>query len=64
MNRNTLLKAILADTQGATAVEYGLIVSLIVIAIVGALQGVGGSNGGLWGDVSTKAISAMSGFSN
>lgn len=64
MNNNTLLKAILADTRGATAVEYGLIVSLIVIAIIGAVKGVGGSNGGLWGDVSAKAVSAMAGAPN
>ncbi len=64
MNKNTLLNAILADTRGATAVEYGLIVSLIVIAIIGAVKGVGGGNGGLWGNVSAKAIAAMAGAPN
>ena len=61
MNRSILIKEILADARGATAVEYGLIVSLIVIAIVGALQGVGNGNGGLWGDIASTTVSAMGG---
>ena len=32
------LKALLADERGATAVEYGLIVSCIFLAIVGGLS--------------------------
>lgn len=32
------LKALLADDSGATAVEYGLIVSCIFLAIVGGLS--------------------------
>ncbi|WP_336976933.1 Flp family type IVb pilin [Altererythrobacter fulvus] len=61
MNRSILIKEILADARGATAVEYGLIVSLIVIAIVGAMQGVGNGNGGLWGKISQTATTAMGG---
>ncbi|MEM6827853.1 MAG: Flp family type IVb pilin [Pseudomonadota bacterium] len=48
------------DSQGATAVEYGLIVSLIVIAMVGALQSVGNSNSNQWGTVTDETNEVMS----
>jgi pilus assembly protein Flp/PilA len=35
------LKRFLADEQGATAIEYGLIAAGISIAIIAAVQGVG-----------------------
>lgn len=31
------------DEQGVTAIEYGLLASLIAVAIIGAVQGVGGA---------------------
>ena len=36
-----LLKAFFADEAGATAVEYGLIISLISLAIIGPAREVG-----------------------
>ena len=36
------------DKRGATAIEYGLIVALIGVAIMGALSGLGGGVGGMW----------------
>jgi pilus assembly protein Flp/PilA len=53
------LRAIARDTRAATAIEYGLIVSLIVIAIIGALQGVAGKTISMWGNV-TNAVSSAS----
>jgi pilus assembly protein Flp/PilA len=47
---------LLTDIRGATAIEYGLIVSLIVIAIIGALLQVAGTTIGIWTDVSTNVI--------
>jgi pilus assembly protein Flp/PilA len=38
-----------ADERGATAIEYGLICALIVIAMIGGLQQLGGGVGGKWG---------------
>lgn len=38
-----IAKHILRDESGATAIEYGLIVALIAIAIVAALNSVGTS---------------------
>ncbi|MEM9310360.1 MAG: Flp family type IVb pilin [Pseudomonadota bacterium] len=55
------LKHIGSDSQGATAVEYGLIVSLVVIAMLGALQAVANANSNQWSAVETKATDAMSG---
>ncbi|WP_324749907.1 Flp family type IVb pilin [Sphingomonas sp. LY54] len=45
---------LLSDIRGATAIEYGLIVSLIVIAIIGALVQVAGTTVGIWSDVSAN----------
>ncbi|TRD10039.1 Flp family type IVb pilin [Erythrobacter insulae] len=50
---STFLKQIGSDESGATAVEYGLIVSLIVIAMIGALQGVARETSDMWSDVQT-----------
>lgn len=56
-----LLNQLCRDEQGATAVEYGLIVALIVIAIITSLQSVANENTGLWARVSGDVDSAMSG---
>ena len=53
------LKHIGNDSQGATAVEYGLIISLIVIAMAGALQAVANSNTAQWDRVSSEATAVM-----
>lgn len=42
------------NEEGATAVEYGLIVSLIAIFIIGAVGAVGIALDGLFNDVATK----------
>ena len=60
MNLTTFLKHIGNDNSGATAVEYGLIVSLIVIAMIGALQGVAQATIETWSDVETASVEAMS----
>lgn len=53
-----LIKSLGNDDTGATAVEYGLIVALIVIAIIGAVQGVADESNGLWALVSDKSAQA------
>jgi pilus assembly protein Flp/PilA len=50
---------LMADVRGATAIEYGLIVSLIVIAIVVGISALGSSNGGAWGNLSNKVDNAL-----
>jgi pilus assembly protein Flp/PilA len=44
---------VLRDDRGATAIEYGLIVALLVIAILGALDGFAGAVIDLYGYVDT-----------
>lgn len=48
----------LRDSRGATAVEYGLILALIVIAMIVALKGLAGVTIAMWTDVSTKVVAA------
>ncbi len=59
MKLTTFFQRLGNDTDGATAVEYGLIVSLIVIGMIGALQGVAGDIISMWEDVSVKATGVM-----
>jgi pilus assembly protein Flp/PilA len=40
--------------RGATAVEYGLMVALIAVVIIGAVVLLGGKLSGLFGDVASK----------
>ena len=53
-----LIRRIRRCEQGATAVEYGLIVSLIVIAMFAALGNVAGSTIRMWNEVSNKVTKA------
>ena len=53
-----LFTAILRDTRGATAVEYGLIVAMIVIAMIAALQGFANSTIGMWENVENRVRTA------
>jgi pilus assembly protein Flp/PilA len=48
--RNTL-RCLLSDQKGATAIEYGLIAALIVVAMMGGLRTLGGGAGGMWTQV-------------
>jgi pilus assembly protein Flp/PilA len=52
-----LLQRLRRDQRGATALEYGLIISLIVIAAVPAMQGVADQTIGMWGNVATTMSS-------
>lgn len=52
------LKPLVRTTRGATAVEYGLIVALIVIVMVVALKQVANANTNMWRNVSDKVVAA------
>lgn len=52
------LNRIGSDASGATAVEYGLILALIFLAMLGAVQGFGDVTVGMWNKISTKMIEA------
>jgi pilus assembly protein Flp/PilA len=49
-----LIRGITKCQSGATAVEYGLIAALIVIAMVGALGSFASTSTLIWNTVSTK----------
>lgn len=55
------IKRLLRDKRGATAIEYGLIISLIVIAIVASINSFAGQEVTMWNNVSSQASTAMSG---
>ncbi len=38
-----LIQKFISDITGATAIEYGLIASLIAVAAIASMQGLGGS---------------------
>jgi len=54
------LKSFRADNSGASAIEYGLIASLVVIASMGALESVANENTGIWAVVTGKVTEVMS----
>jgi len=51
---HALFHKVLACKRGATAVEYGLIAALIVLAMVGALREVASKTNIMWNHVSSE----------
>ena len=54
-----LIRRFLAGGSGATAIEYGLIVGLISLAIVTALSATGTSVGDIWNDNANRVIEGL-----
>jgi pilus assembly protein Flp/PilA len=52
--RGHFFKKLLRDTRGATAIEYGLIAALIVIAMMAALQGLANETITMWSSVESN----------
>ncbi len=55
---HNLFKAILTDRSGATAIEYGLILALVFLTMIGAVTGVGTETIDMWDDVSEEVSDA------
>ncbi|MBA3838425.1 MAG: Flp family type IVb pilin [Sphingomonas sp.] len=55
------IKRVFADRRGGTAIEYGLIASLVVIAMLASLAGLANQTVGMWGNVNTKVAAANGG---
>jgi pilus assembly protein Flp/PilA len=47
---------LIRDTKAASAVEYGLICALIVLAMIAGLNAVAGSTIAMWNDVSDNVV--------
>ncbi|TIX52023.1 Flp family type IVb pilin [Alteraurantiacibacter aquimixticola] len=58
MSATTTFFNLLKDEQGATAIEYGLIASLIVIAMIGGMTAFGNSAMAMWDRVQTAVSNA------
>jgi pilus assembly protein Flp/PilA len=56
-----IIKALLRDDRGATAIEMGLICALIVLAMLTALQDFAAGSIAMWDNVATKSADAMGG---
>jgi len=51
-------KKLYLSNEGATAVEYGLILALVALAALVAIGGVGNQTGNMWNDVSSRVTEA------
>jgi len=49
-----ILRALARDRRGATAIEYGLIVSLVVITMIVALTNFATVSVNMWNNISNK----------
>lgn len=52
------LKRLERDERGATAVEYGLILALIFVALVGAVEAFGQETIEMWNNISSEVQAA------
>ncbi|KRB85712.1 pilus assembly protein [Sphingomonas sp. Root710] len=55
--RQARIRALLTDQRGASAMEYGLILALIFLAVMGGVSLLGESVRGRWDDISNKVTS-------
>ena len=55
------IKRLTSDQTGATAIEYGLILALIVLAMLSALQAFADGSITIWESVADKTAAAISG---
>ena len=57
----TFISKIFGCQRGATAVEYSLILSLIMLALIGGLSELASSTVGMWDNVSNDVTEAEQG---
>ncbi|HWL47484.1 MAG TPA: Flp family type IVb pilin [Sphingomonadaceae bacterium] len=53
---------LIRDRRGATAIEYGLILALIALALVSGLSALGSSTHGMWGNLQDEVSDATTGL--
>ena len=55
----TTFRRLRSDKRGATAIEYGLLVGLIAVAMVTGLSALGGGTNGMSGELSDRVDAVM-----
>jgi len=58
MHFTMFFRRLLGETRAATAVEYGLIIAMIVLVMVSSLQSVANTIIDMWGDVKEDVTTA------
>lgn len=53
------MRMLIDNQRGATAIEYGLICTLIAVAMIGAMKELAGSSSSLWGKILTQVQTYM-----
>lgn len=56
----SLIKRVVRDDRGTSAVELGIILAVIFLAMLGALSSLAGVTNSMWKDVSSKSNAATS----
>jgi len=59
MRGSSILKRLLRDNRGATAIEYGLILGLLCISIIVMMKATAGEVIESWTDVESTSTDAM-----
>jgi pilus assembly protein Flp/PilA len=57
-HRRAPFRALIRDSRGASAVEYGLILSLVFLAVMGAIAGLGSAVQSRWNNIADR-VSAI-----
>lgn len=56
-----LFQRMAVDRKGGTAIEYGLIASVIVVALIASIIQLANTTTGIWGNVNSKIETARTG---
>lgn len=57
----SVIKRLIGNEAGATAIEYGLILALLVLAMMSALNAFADGSIAMWTNVSSQTSAAISG---
>ncbi|MGC3969377.1 MAG: Flp family type IVb pilin [Pirellulales bacterium] len=52
------IKRFLRDDDGTTAVEYAVMLAMVLLAMLATIASFGGQTGNLWGNTNTKLTNA------
>jgi pilus assembly protein Flp/PilA len=58
------VRTFLKDEDGPTAVEYAVMLALVLMAVIGAINSVGNSTSGMWQDNADKITGAVNSASS